>query len=222
MEVGCKVQKFKAGDKVVVGCFVGSCRKCESCTNNLENYCPEQKLTYGSTYFDGTITYGGYSDHMVTDEHFVFRWPDNLPLDSGMHIGVVGLGGLGHVAVKFAKAFAVKVTVISTSPNKKDKAIKKLGADSFFISSNPYEMQVIIIWKLAARGTLDGRKSVSRSSTGGLKETQEMLDFPTKHNITAHVEVISIDYVNIEMERLEKADVRYRFVLDVGKTLKAA
>ncbi|KAA8531460.1 hypothetical protein F0562_006187 [Nyssa sinensis] len=281
-EVGSKVQKFKLGDKVGVGCMVGSCRSCDNCSKNLENYCPKMLLTYNSIYHDGTVTYGGYSDIMVADEHFVVRWPDNLPLDSGapllcagittysplkyfgldkpgMHVGVVGLGGLGHVGVKFAKAFGVKVTVISTSPSKKKEAIEHLGADSFLVSRDPDQMQ-------AAAGTLDGiidtvsaphpllpligllkthgkivlvgapekplelpvmpllmgRKIVAGSTIGGMKETQEMLDFAAKHNITADVEVIPVDYVNTAMERLVKADVRYRFVLDIANTMKAA
>uniref|UniRef100_A0A5B7C896 Putative 10-hydroxygeraniol oxidoreductase n=1 Tax=Davidia involucrata TaxID=16924 RepID=A0A5B7C896_DAVIN len=171
-EVGSKVQKFKVGDKVGVGCMVGSCNSCNDCANNLENYCPKVLLTYNTIYYDGTVTYGGYSNIMVANEHFVVRWPDNLPLDSGapllcagittysplryygldkpgMHVGVVGLGGLGHVGVKFAKAFGVKVTVISTSPNKKKEAIEHLGADSFLVSRDPDQMQ-------AAAGTLDG------------------------------------------------------------------
>lgn len=165
-EVGSKVEKFKVGDKIGVGVFVGSCRKCDQCTNDLENYCPKQILTYGVPYFDGTITYGGYSDFMVVDEHFVIRWPENLPLDAGapllcagittysplkyfgldkpgLNVGVVGLGGLGHIAVKFAKAFGTKVTVISTSISKKKEAIEHLGADKFLISSDPEQMQVI-------------------------------------------------------------------------------
>ena len=156
-EVGSKVQNFKVGDKVGVGCMVGACHSCDNCDNHLENYCPKMILTYSAKYYDGTITYGGYSDTMVSDEHFVVRIPDNLPLDAGahllcagitvysplrfygldkpgMHVGVVGLGGLGHVAVKFAKATGVKVTVISTSPNKKKKALEHLGADSFLVS----------------------------------------------------------------------------------------
>ncbi|KAJ4850812.1 hypothetical protein Tsubulata_030893, partial [Turnera subulata] len=151
--VGSKVTKFKVGDRVGVGCMVQSCRSCDSCSNHLENYCPKMILTYAVKYTDGTITYGGYSDTMVADEHFVVRIPDNLPLDAcapllcagitvysplkfygldkpGMNIGVVGLGGLGHVAVKFAKAMGLKVTVISTSPNKKQEALERLGADS--------------------------------------------------------------------------------------------
>ncbi|WOH14702.1 hypothetical protein DCAR_0934224 [Daucus carota subsp. sativus] len=270
-KVGKKVQKCKVGDKVGVGCMVGSCRTCADCKNNLENYCPKMILTYGSTYLDGSTTYGGYSDTMVVDEHFVIRWPENLPLDCGapllcagittysplkhfglskpgIHIGVVGLGGLGHVAVKFAKAFGAKVTVISTSPSKQKEAIENLGADSFLVSRDAEEMK-------AAKGTMDGildtvsavhpllpllellkshgklvlvgvpatplEKIVAGSSIGGLKETQEMIDFAAKHKITAKVEVIPMDYVNTAMERLAKGDVNYRFVIDVGNTLKA-
>ena len=166
-EVGSQVQKFKVGDKVGVGCLVGSCKSCDSCANDLENYCPKAIQTYGGKYLDGTTTYGGYSDIMVADEAFVIRIPDSLPLDGaapllcagittysplryfgldkpGMHVGVVGLGGLGHVAVKFAKALGVKVTVISTSPSKKDEAIKHLGADSFLVSRDQDQMQVIL------------------------------------------------------------------------------
>lgn len=166
-EVGSKVEKFKVGDKVGVGCLVGSCHSCDSCSNNLENYCPKMILTFSAKYHDGTITYGGYSDIMVADEHFIVRIPENLPLDAaapllcagitvysplrffdldkpGMHVGVVGLGGLGHVAVKFAKAMGVKVTVISTSPGKKQEALDHLGADSFLVSRDHDGMQVCI------------------------------------------------------------------------------
>ncbi|XP_051117389.1 8-hydroxygeraniol dehydrogenase-like [Andrographis paniculata] len=279
-EVGSKVDKFKAGDKVGVGCLVGSCRDCPQCNEDLENYCAKQILTYSFPYTDGTITYGGYSDLMVADEHFVVRWPENFPLDigapllcagittysplrffgldkPGLHVGVVGLGGLGHVAVKFAKAFGTKVTVISTSLSKKDEAIGKLGADNFLVSNDAEQMQ-------AAAGTMDGildtvsaihpitplisllkpqgrlvllgvpnkphevpafsliagRKSVSGSGIGGMKETQEMIDFAAKHNILPDVEIIPIDYINTAMERLLKSDVKYRFVIDVEKSLK--
>ncbi|XP_055828853.1 8-hydroxygeraniol dehydrogenase-like isoform X2 [Solanum dulcamara] len=162
-EVGNKVDKFKIGDKIGVGYVVGSCRECENCANDLENYCPGQVMTANGTYSDGTISHGGYSDLMVVDEHFVVRWPDNLPMEAapllcagvttysplryfgldkpGMHIGIVGLGGLGHMAVKFAKAFGTKVTVISTSLSKKDEALERLGADSFLVSRDPDQMQ---------------------------------------------------------------------------------
>nr|AIA22172.1 10HGO [Gentiana rigescens] len=279
-EVGSKVAKFKVGDKVGVGCLVGSCRKCEMCSDDLENYCAGQILTYSAKYTDGTITYGGYSDLMVADEHFVIRWPENFPMDigapllcagittysplrhfgldkPGTRVGVVGLGGLGHVAVKFAKAFGAIVTVISTSESKKKEAIEKLGADSFLISRDPEQLK-------SATGTLDGiidtvsavhpivplisllkpngklimvgapekplelpvfplimgRKIVAGSSIGGLKETQEMIDFAAKNNILPDVEFISMDYVNTAMERLLKSDVKYRFVIDM-KTLKS-
>ncbi|KAL5556616.1 hypothetical protein UlMin_038852 [Ulmus minor] len=281
-EVGSKVQKFKIGDKVGVGCLVGACRSCDSCSENLENYCPKLILTYGGAkYHDGTTTYGGYSDFMVAEEHFIVRIPDNLPLDGaapllcagitvysplkyfgldkpGLHVGVVGLGGLGHVAVKFAKALGAKVTVISTSPNKKKEAIEHLGADSFLVSREQDQLQAAIgtmdgiidtvsalhplvplIGLLKAHGKLVlvgapvkplelpvfplimGRKIIAGSGIGGLKETQEMIDFAAKHNITADIELIPVDYLNTAMVRLAKADVRYRFVVDIGNTLKA-
>ncbi|XP_019185355.1 PREDICTED: 8-hydroxygeraniol dehydrogenase-like [Ipomoea nil] len=276
-EVGSKVENFKVGDKVGVGCLVGSCRNCEYCANDLENYCPQNVETYNAS---GTITYGGYSDIMVADEHFVVQWPENLPMEAapllcagittysplryygldkpGMHIGVVGLGGLGHMAVKFAKAFGTKVTVISTSASKKEEAIQRLGADSFLISPDPQQMQAAmntfdgiidtvsavhpllpllgllkINGKLVMLGApekpldlpvyplLLGRKLVAGSCIGGMKETQEMLDFSSEHNITPDVEIIPMDYVNTALERLVKADVKYRFVLDIAKTLNS-
>ncbi|XP_056696740.1 probable mannitol dehydrogenase isoform X2 [Spinacia oleracea] len=279
-EVGKKVQKLKVGEKVGVGCIVGSCRSCDNCGKNLENYCTKMLLTYGSTYYDGTPTYGGYSDIMVVDEHFAVRIPDNMALDvtapllcagitvysplrhfeldkPGLHIGVVGLGGLGHMAVKFAKAFGAKVTVISTSPNKKDQALNLLRADSFLISSDPQQIQegagtmdgiidtvsakhplIQLIGLLKTEGRLVmvgapvkplelpvlplllGRKMVAGSGIGGVKETQEMIDFAAKHDIKADIELIPMDYVNTAMERVQKADVRYRFVIDIGNTLK--
>jgi cinnamyl-alcohol dehydrogenase len=151
---------------VGIGCLVNSCRSCPGCSIGFENYCPGPILTYNSVDpQDGTVTYGGYSDMIVTNQDFVIRIPDNLPLDKaapllcagitvyapmkyhelnapGKHLGVVGLGGLGHVAVKFGKAFGMKVTVISTSPSKEEEAIEKLGADSFLVSSNAQQMKV--------------------------------------------------------------------------------
>ncbi|CAK9145326.1 unnamed protein product [Ilex paraguariensis] len=125
------------------------------------------------------------------------------------------VGWLGHVAVKFAKAFGAKVIVISTSPNKKE-AIEHLSADSFLVSQDQDQMQLT--------GSMDviGKKIVAGSTIGGMKETQEMVDFASKHNIRADVEVIPMDYVKTAMDPLEKADVRYRFVIDVGNTLKVA
>ncbi|KAM4117632.1 hypothetical protein ACB094_02G139500 [Castanea mollissima] len=194
---------------------------------------------------------------MVTDEHFVIRIPDNLPLDAGapllcagitvyrplrfygldkpgMHVGVVGLGGLGHVAAKPAKAMGVKVTVISTSPNKKKEALEHLGADSFLAAQGTLDgiidtvsaqhplMPPLGLLKTQGKLVMVGRKLVGGSCIGGMKETQEMIDFAAKHNITSDIEVIPIDYVNTAMERLVKADVRYRFVIDIGNTLKSS
>nr|GMD17063.1 8-hydroxygeraniol dehydrogenase-like [Ipomoea batatas] len=251
-EVGSKVEKFKVGDKVGVGAIIGSCRSCENCANDLEVYCDKLLVTYNDTE---TVTYGGYSDIMVADEHFVVHWPENLPMEAapllcagittysplryfgldkpGMHIGVVGLGGLGHMAVKFAKAFGTKVTVISTSVGKKQEAIERFGVDSFLISHDPEQMQTN--GKLILVGAIEkplelpvfpiltgGRKLVGASATGGMKETQEMVNFSAKHNITPDVEIVPMDYVNTALDRLVKNDVKYRFVIDVGKTLNAA
>ncbi|KNA23093.1 hypothetical protein SOVF_027990, partial [Spinacia oleracea] len=280
-KVGNNVKKFKVGEHVGVGVIVGSCEKCESCEQDLENYCPEMVFTYNANDKDGSRTYGGYSDVIVVNQRFVLNIPDNLPLDatapllcagitvyspmkyygmavSGKHLGVCGLGGLGHVAVKFGKAFGLKVTVISSSPDKEDEALNRLGADGFLVSKDAAKMK-------GAMGTMDfildtvsavhsllpllgllklngklitvglpnkplelpvfplvfGRKLVGGSDFGGLKETQEMLDFCGKHNITADIELIKMDYINTAMERLAKSDVRYRFVIDVANSLPA-
>nr|WPM01485.1 MSTRG.5531 [Rauvolfia tetraphylla] len=281
IEVGSKVTKVKVGDKVAHGGIIGSCRTCDNCRADMESYCPKMVMAHGSPNFDGTITYGGFSNEMVLNEHFVIRYPDNLPLAAGApllcagitvyspmkyygiakpgnHIGVNGLGGLGHMAVKFAKALGAKVTVISSSESKKDDSINRLGADAFLLSKNPEELQ-------AATGTLDGivdcvsakhpiipllgllksqgklvmvgapgeplelhsapllmgRKMIGGSDAGGMKEIQEMVDLAAKHNITADVELVSMDDINTVVERLVRGDVRYRFVIDVANTLKA-
>ncbi|KAF2285319.1 hypothetical protein GH714_042361 [Hevea brasiliensis] len=264
-EVGSNVEKFKVGDKVGVGCMVGSCGSCNDCTNNLENYCPKIIATYNGIDDDGAITYGGYSDFIIVDQHFVIRYPESLPLDAGapllcagitvysplkyygldkpgMKLGVVGLGGLGHMAVKFAKAMGLKVTVISTSPNKK-RLLNILAAmgtlDGVIDTVSVFHAVLPIIGLLKSHGKLVllglpdkplelpvfplllGRKTVAGSVIGGIKETQEMIDLAAKHNITADVEVISIDYVNKAMERLARADVKYRFVIDIANTLAA-
>ncbi|KAG4169460.1 hypothetical protein ERO13_A12G084560v2 [Gossypium hirsutum] len=287
LSLGSKVQKLKVGDRVGVGCTVSSCHSCESCKVNLENYCPKMILTYGSKNHDGTMTYGGYSDTMVCEEDFIIHIPDNMPLDAaapllcagitvysstkhygldkpGLHVGMVGMGGLGHVVVKFGKAMGMKITVISTSPNKKDEALKNLGADSFLVSLEEDQLKFLnlLIGVLAAVGTLDGIidtvsaqhpmlplfhllktdgklilvglpekpleipafalvKVVGGSMIGGIKETQDMIDFAAKHNVKPDIEVITMDYVNTAMERLLKSDVKYRFVIDIANTLTA-
>ncbi|XP_058094428.1 probable mannitol dehydrogenase [Magnolia sinica] len=268
-QVGHNVTKFKIGDKVGVGGVIGSCRVCNSCKQDHEVQCRKMILTCGAIYYDGTATYGGFSDTVVVNEHFVSRLPDNLPLDGvapllcagitvyspmkyfdlckpGMSLGVVGLGGLGHLAVKFAKAFGMKVTVISTSPKKEKESIERLGADSFLVSHDPEKMQAAIDTldgiidtvpaphslqplidllkpngKLVMVGVTNkpfelpiipliiGRKIVAGSAGGGMKETQDMIDFAGKHNITADIEVISMDYINTAMERLTAGDVKY-------------
>ncbi|KAJ1698060.1 hypothetical protein LUZ63_006572 [Rhynchospora breviuscula] len=281
-EVGSKVERFKVGDKVGVGCLVGSCRSCAGCTTGFENYCPLPILTYNSKDpEDGTVTYGGYSDMIVVNQDFVISMPENLPLDKaapllcagitvyapmkyhglnvpGKHLGVVGLGGLGHVAVKFGKAFGMKVTVISSSPSKEKEAIERLGADAFLVSSNPEQMKAAIFsmdgiidtvsashsvppllallkpngkmimvglpekpMEIPAFSLVLGAKMLAGSCIGGLKDTQEMIDFAGKHNLTADIELISADYVNKAIERLIKADVKYRFVIDIANTLKS-
>ncbi|KAF9601599.1 hypothetical protein IFM89_020515 [Coptis chinensis] len=280
--VGNGVTKFKVGDNVGVGVQVSSCRNCDNCKQDEESYCPKMILTYNSTYYDGTRTYGGYSDSVVVDQNYVLRFPDNLPLDAGAPLlcagitvyspmkyygmtepgkvlGVVGLGGLGHVAVKLGKAFGLKVVVISTSPKKEKEAIERLGADAFLVSRDPEQMKAAIgsmnyiidtvsavhplapllsllktNGKLASVGLPEkplqlpmfaltmGRKLVGGSNFGGIKETQEMLDFCAKHSITADIELIKFDYLNTAIERLSKADVHYRFVIDVANSLGTA
>ncbi|KAL3527482.1 hypothetical protein ACH5RR_012138 [Cinchona calisaya] len=130
----------------------------------------------------------------------------------------MGIVGLGHVAVKFAKAFGAKVIVISHSDRKMEEA-KKFGADSFLVSSNQDAMQPL---ELSVCPLIMGRKQIGGSNIGGLKETQEMIHFAAKHNITAQVEVVPMDYVNKALERLQNGDVRYRFIIDVGNTLQAS
>ncbi|KAB2597545.1 mannitol dehydrogenase [Pyrus ussuriensis x Pyrus communis] len=289
-KVGCNVTKFKVGNIAGVGCMVGSCRSCDNCTQDFENYCSKIVWTYNEHYEDGSRTFGGYSDKLVVDEHFAVRIPDNLSLqgtapmlcagitvyspmkyfglmEPGKHLGVVGLGGLGHMAVKFAKAVGAKVTVISTSPNKKKEAMEHLGVDEFLIShdqeqlqadmgsmdgiidtvSAPHSLSSLIellktngklilvglivqppelpvfplILEMLSDESLMGRKLIAGSTIGGIKETQEMIDFAAKHNITADVEVIPMDYVNTALERVSKADVKYRFVIDVANTLNS-
>ncbi|KAL2609552.1 hypothetical protein R1flu_028125 [Riccia fluitans] len=171
-EVGSEVSRFRPGDRVGVGCIVNSCRECNACKRKSEQYCHRgATFTYNSTDREGTITYGGYSDYMVVSEDYAFKIPENLPLDGaapllvagvtvyspikyyqmesgGRNFGVVGLGGVGHMAVKFAKAMGMHVTVISTSPSKEEEAKKSLGADQFLVSRDEAQMK-------EAKGTLD-------------------------------------------------------------------
>ena len=274
-KVGSEVTKYKPGDLAAVGCLVDSDRTCPNCKAGLEQFCPNMILTYnGPDKYLGGVTYGGYSNSIVVDEQFVLRVPSNLELaaaapllcagittyspmrhwnvSKGQKVGVVGLGGLGHMAVKFAHAFGAHVVVFTTSPNKKDDALR-LGADEVVISRNADEMKKhaysfdFILDAVAANhdinayisllgrdgnitlvgapekplavtafGLIFGRHSLSGSPIGGIAETQEMLDFCGKHNITSDVEVIPIQKVNEAYERLAKSDVKYRFSIDMA------
>jgi len=275
-EVGGKVSDYKPGDLVGVGCLVDSDQSCPSCRANVEQFCPEAIFTYNGPDKHGTapVTYGGYSESIVVDERFCLRVPTNLDLAGvapllcagittwspirrwgdikGKKVGVVGLGGLGHMRVKFARALGAVVTVFTTSPGKKEDALR-LGADSVIISKHAEEMKAhagsfdFILDTIAADHdinaylgmlTLDGnltlvgapesplqvsafallfgRKSLSGSLIGGIKETQEMLDFCGMHSITADVEVIPIQKINEAYERMVKSDVKYRFSIDMA------
>jgi len=277
--VGSAVSKFKPGDLAAVGCMVDSDGTCPECKAGLEQFCANPTYTYNfPDKHLGGVTYGGYSDGIVVDQRFVLRVPSNLDLagaapllcagittyspmrhwgvTKGKKVGVVGLGGLGHMGVKFAHALGAHVVVFSTSPNKKDDAIR-LGADEVVISKNADEMQkhagsfdfildcvsanhdinayiqllrrdgnITLVGApekplpVSAFGLIMGRRSLSGSPIGGIAETQEMLDFCGAHKITADVEVIPMQKVNEAYERLLKADVKYRFSIDMA-SLKA-
>ena len=273
-KVGSGVTAFKKGDLVGVGCLVDSDQSCPNCLAHLEQLCPNGTFTYNSPDKHlGGVTYGGYSDSIVVDEHFVLHVPGNLNLAGvapllcagittyspmrrwgniqGKKVGVVGLGGLGHMGVKFARAFGAHVVVFTTSPRKKEDALR-LGAHEVILSTSPEEMQKhagtfsFILDTISADHDINaylnmlgpdgnitlvgapekplpvnafallfGRRSLSGSLIVGLKETQEMLDFCGKHNITSDVEVIPIQKVNEAYDRLLKSDVKYRFSIDM-------
>lgn len=276
VHVGDKVTKFKVGDLAGVGCFVDSCRTCTNCKNDLEQYCDEGMVgTYNALErATNAPTYGGYSTNIVVDENYTLHISDKLPLEAvapllcagittysplrhvgvgkGHKVAVLGLGGLGHMAVKFAAAFGAEVTMLSTSPSKEADA-KKLGAHHFALISNQETMNslqnsfdfilntvsapheygtylnllrtngiMIVVGipespsKVPAFDLLLKRRSILGSIIGGIKETQEMLDFCAEHNIVSDVEVISMQQINEAYERMIKADVRYRFVIDLA------
>jgi uncharacterized zinc-type alcohol dehydrogenase-like protein len=279
-QVGSAVTKFKPGDIAAVGCLVDSDGSCPECQAGLEQFCPNMILTYNSPDVHlGGVTYGGYSESIVVKEHFVFSVPSNLNLagaapllcagittyspmrhwgvTKGKKVGVVGLGGLGHMAVKFAHALGAHTVVFTTSPNKKDDALS-LGADEVVLSRDADQMNnhagsfdfildavsaehdinayiqllsrdgnITLIGgvdkphAVSAFGLLFKRRSISGSLIGSISETQEMLDFCGKHNITADVEVIPIQKVNEAYERLLKSNVKYRFSIDM-KSLKSS
>jgi uncharacterized zinc-type alcohol dehydrogenase-like protein len=270
------VKKFKEGDTVGVGCMVSSCGVCENCRAGDEQFCVNfPTLTYNAEdKILGGVTYGGYSDSIVVREAFVLRVSDKLDLagaapllcagittysplrhwnvGKGQKVGIVGLGGLGHMGVKFAKAFGAHVVLFSTSPKKVADA-KRLGVDEVVISTNPEEMQkglstfdfildtvsaehdlnayLQLLKKdgtmtlvgapekpapVAAFNVIFGRRRLAGSAIGGIRETQEMLDFCADHGITSDVEMIKIQDINQAYERLAKSDVKYRFVIDMA------
>lgn len=278
--VGNAVKKFKTGDLAGVGCLVDSCRHCPDCADGLGQFCPRAVFTYNSLdQQTGKMTYGGYSSQIVVDESFVLRISDRLaapeelaavapllcagittysPLrhwnvGRGDKVGIVGLGGLGHMGVKWAHAFGAHTVLFTTSPGKKDDAIR-LGADEVVISKNPDEMNKhlksfdFILNTVAAPhdqhpflsllkrdgilclvGVPDQphppmhasalvlqRRSLAGSLIGGIKETQEMLDFSAEHGIVCDIELIAMRQINEAYERMLKSDVKYRFVIDMA------
>ena len=273
--VGREVTKWQTGDTVGVGCFVDSCRQCGPCRGGEEQYCElGMNLTYNSYEKDGrTPTYGGYSTRITVDENYVLRIPGGMPLErtapllcagittysplrhfgvkAGDKVAVVGLGGLGHMGVKIARAMDADVTVLSHSPDKRDEALR-LGANDFVVTGDPrsfinnkgrfdfildtvsakhdyndyisllrHDGTMVLVGipeptALAAGSLVLQRRRLAGSLIGGIRETQEMLDFCAEHNIAADVEVIPIEKINEAYERVLKSDVRYRFVIDMA------
>ena len=274
-EVGGQVRKWKVGDTVGVGCFVDSCRRCEACRAGDEQYCEKGAiLTYNGYEADGkTPTYGGYSTRITVDEDYVLRIPEGIPLQGaapllcagittysplrhfgvkpGDEVAVVGLGGLGHMGVKLAKAFGAQVAVLSHSPAKQEDA-GRLGAEDFLFTReagafqknagrfafildtvsakhdyNPYlellrrDGTMVLVGvpeepsPIPAATLISKRRRLAGSCIGGIRETQEMLDFCAGRGIASDVEVIPIQRVNEAYERAVRSDVRYRFVIDI-------
>lgn len=281
-EVGAEVSRFRVGDLVGSGCIVGCCRQCGSCKANIEQYCNKKIWSYNDVNPDGTPTMGGFASAMVVDQKFVVKIPAGLapeqaapllcagvtvysPLryfgltDSGLRGGILGLGGVGHMGVKIAKAMGHHVTVISSSDKKRTEAIEHLGADAYLVSSDeaqmataldsldyiidtvpvfhplePYLSLLKVNGKLILMGVINqplqfvspmvmlGRKTITGSFIGSMDETQEVLDFCEKKGLTSMIEMVKMDQVNEALERLERNDVRYRFVVDVaGSNLDA-
>ena len=275
-QVGSAVTKHKVGDVVAVGCIINSCRECAPCKHSEEQFCSGGWTgTFGGFERDGkTPTYGGYSTQMTIDEDYVLKISPKLdpaaaapllcagittysPLrhwkvGKGSKVAVIGLGGLGHMAVKFAAAMGAEVTVLSTTDKKKVDA-NRLGAKEFAVTTdaetftrlaNKFDLilntvssdidytaylgllnrdgTLVILGissapvTLSAFGLLPQRRNLSASMIGGIKETQEMLDFCAEHGIVSDIEVIRMDQVNEAYARIMKSDVRYRFVIDMA------
>lgn len=277
VSVGSHVKKFKVGDTVGIGCIVDSCRECQYCNEGLEQFCETGMTgTYNSPdkYLPNVQTYGGYSESIVVDENYVLSIPENLDLAAtapllcagittysplkhwnvgpGKNVGIVGIGGLGHMGIKIAKAMGAHVVAFTTSESKFKEA-QRLGADEVVLSSDPEQMNkfrgklhfildavsaehdinaylgllrvdgsLALVGApeqplpVAAFSVILGRKSFAGSMIGGIAETQEMLDFCGKHNITADIEMIDMNQINEAYERLLKGDIKYRFVIDMA------
>lgn len=273
--IGSEVTTFKIGDRVGVGCFVDSCGECIFCLKGEEQFCKKGVVVvFNATGYDGELTYGGYSQHIVVKEQFVLHIPDQLALDiaspllcagittysplkhwgvkEGKKVAVLGMGGLGHLAVQFAYKMGAEVTVLSHSANKKDESYA-FGADHYYLTTDPATFQELagqfdlIINTVSANIDVDaflsilnvdgalvnlglpnqpdqynvfslfaGRRSISASNVGGIKETQEMLDFSAQHNIVPMIEVIDASQVDQAYQRVLDGDVRYRFVIDMS------
>ncbi len=274
--VGNQVKKFRVGDRVGVGCLVGSCGECDNCMAHEEQFCRKgPTFTYNSPLPDGSFTYGGYADGIVVDEAFTLKIPENLDLaaaapllcagittysplrhwniEKGQKVGIVGLGGLGHMGLKFAHAMGASVVQFTTSLNKKDDALR-LGADEVVVSTDenamaahagsfnfilntvsaPHDLNPFLNL-LTRNGTMTlvgvppkpptidisnlifRRGSLAGSLIGGLAQTQEMLDYCGKHNITSDIEIIAPSAIDQAFDRVVKSDVKYRFVIDLSK-----
>ncbi|XP_010932224.1 probable cinnamyl alcohol dehydrogenase 1 [Elaeis guineensis] len=278
VEVGSKVSKFRVGDTVGAGVIVGCCRACGPCKGNIEQYCNKRIWSYNDVYTDGKPTQGGFASAMVVDQKFVVKIPDGLApeqaapllcagltvysplktfglIKSGLKGGILGLGGVGHMGVKIAKAMGHHVTVISSSDKKREEAMEHLGADAYVVSSDadqmasamdtldyiidtvpvfhplePYISLLKVDGKLIMTGVINqpmqfvtpmimlGRKSIIGTFVGSMEEAQEMLEFCKEKGLTSMIEMVEMDYVNQAMERLERNDVRYRFVVDVARS----
>ncbi len=275
VEIGSDVKNHKKDDLVGVGCMVDSCQECSACKDDMEQFCEKGMVaTYnGKNEHTGKRTFGGYSEMIIVREEFVLSIPDNLdekatapllcagittysPLahwnvKKGDKVGVIGLGGLGHMGIKFAHAMGAHVVMITTSPDKAGDA-KSLGADEVLISKNEDDMKkhhgtfnfllntvpvkhdinpylqllhrdatMVMVGAIEplepmhGGNLIMGRKRVAGSLIGGIKETQEMLDFCGKHNIVSDIEMIDIDNINDAYQRVKDSDVKYRFVIDM-------
>ncbi|WP_415856958.1 NAD(P)-dependent alcohol dehydrogenase [Sinomonas sp. G460-2] len=274
-EVGAEVTRHAVGDRVGVGCMVDSCRECENCLAGEEQYCLNGNTgTYNVIDADGRITQGGYSTHIVVDEDFALRIPETLDFAAvapllcagittysplrhweagpGKKVAVVGMGGLGHMAVKLAHAMGAEVTVLSRTLAKKDDGLR-LGADHYYATEDPETLEALkrsfdlivntvsapvdlgaYLSLLRRNGTMvnvgapaeplpvqvfslmEDRRSFAGSGIGGIRETQEMLDFCAEHGINAETELIEASYINEAWKRVLSSDVRYRFVIDAS------